>query len=83
MVFQGTEGDSRNKDKVGTIRLSMWIVCVCVRVCVCVSSMVEVEEVYNKKGAELSEVVRPIKEVNRKHQQVMCNTVMCVCWKNN
>ena len=41
--------------------------------------MVEVEEVYNKKGAELSEVVRPIKEVNRKHQQVMCNTVMCVC----
>ena len=51
----------------------------CACVCVCVSSMVEVEEVYNKKGAELSEVVRPIKEVNRKHQQVMCNTVMCVC----
>ena len=40
---------------------------------VCVSSMVEVEEVYNKKGAELSEVVRPIREVNRKHQQVMYN----------
>ena len=47
--------------------------CVCVCVCVCVCSMVEVEEVFTKKGAELSEVVRPIREVNRKHQQVhMC-----------
>jgi exocyst complex component 3 len=34
------------------------------------TSMAEVEDVYHKKGAELSEVVRPIREVNRRHQQL-------------
>jgi exocyst complex component 3 len=33
-------------------------------------SMAEVEDVFHEKGAELSEVVRPIKEVNRRHQQL-------------
>ena len=37
---------------------------------VVIVSMAEVEDVYHKKGAELSEVVRPIREVNRRHQQV-------------
>lgn len=32
--------------------------------------MAEVEDVYKEKGAELEDVVQPIKEVNRKHQQV-------------
>lgn len=43
------------------------VVVVCI---VVVYSMAEVEDVYHKKGAELSEVVRPIREVNRRHQQV-------------
>lgn len=40
-----------------------------------VLSMADVEDVFHKKGAELSDVVKPIREVNRKHQQV------CMHWK--
>lgn len=36
---------------------------------VCVSSMSEVEQLY-QQCADLSDVVRPIKDVNRRHQQV-------------
>lgn len=35
----------------------------------CVSSMSEVERLY-QQCADLSDVVRPIKDVNRRHQQV-------------
>ena len=42
-------------------------------------SMGEVEQLY-QQCADLSEVVKPIKEVNRKHQQVcVCVCVVCVC----
>ena len=39
--------------------------------------MADVEDVFHQKGAELSDVVRPIREVNRKHQQVC--VCVCVC----
>lgn len=37
--------------------------------------MADMEEVYHQKGAELSDVVRPIKEVNRKHQQLKTTSI--------